>query len=192
MRKPDPPPATETIRKKRSSAAAVMSTASYLGAITPTNMNHDSDAEPRSSLEAAQPPLPLQGATGNLIDLDNFPLPRSRPGSAAAMYSPAPSTRPSGSTASESSMTPSSSGNAVHEPPASVAIRKKKSRPQLHVSDDDDSDATNADGEFAAGIANTTDFANVDTGRRKGPPKRSAAAAAAAALEDIRRHSMVV
>jgi hypothetical protein len=71
-------------------------------------------------------------------------------------------------------------------------------RPQLLVSEDD-SDGADADSEYGNGghISSSSSIAwsnvNVDSGRRRGGlPTRTAAAAAVAALEDIRRHSMVI
>ncbi|KAF9528270.1 hypothetical protein CPB83DRAFT_894534 [Crepidotus variabilis] len=192
MRKPDPATGVEPTRKKRSSAAAVMSSTGYTRATTPS-APQDSDTEPRSSLDSMisthQGTLPLRSLDGNYIDPENFPLPSSRPGSAAAMYSPGPPTRTTGSTTSEST-TSSLTGNAgLPNLAPSVAVRRKKSRPQTPLSDED-SDGATADGEFA--VHSNSNFANVDSSRRRGLPKRSAATAAAAALEDIRRHSMVV
>jgi hypothetical protein len=63
---------------------------------------------------------------------------------------------------------------------------------------DDGSDGADADSEYGHGghVSSSSATAwlnvNVDCGRRRGPPKRTAATAAVAALEDIRRHSMVI
>jgi len=137
--------------------------------------------------------FPLKSVNGNYINPENFPIPDSRPGSAAAMYSPGPPTRTTGSTASSSSTTTTATTAAS----GSTAMKRKKSRPQLHLSDED-SDGADADAEYASGNnsagAGSAAWGNVniDSGRRRGLPKRSAASAAVAALEDIRRHSMIV
>lgn len=194
MRKPDPPPGpAEPTRKKRSSAAAVMSSMNYkpvssFSSSSPPTVDNDVDSQPQSplgipSLPQTQiiPVLPLRGANG-YINPENFPLPPSRPGSAAAMYSPGPPTRTTGSTTSGTSTSSSSS---------SSLLKKKKSRALLS---DDDSDGAEADAEYMGGGGGASpvgSWVNME-GRRKGLPKRSAAAAAVAAIEDIRRHSMAI
>lgn len=74
-------------------------------------------------------------------------------------------------------------------------MKKKKSRPQLMMSDEEDeSDGAEADAEYVGSRKSSTDsgsWINVE-GRRKAVPKRSAATAAVAAIEDIRRHSMAI
>ncbi|KAF4614794.1 hypothetical protein D9613_003499 [Agrocybe pediades] len=207
MRKPDPPPGSEPVRKKRSSAAAVMthntykpsstlsSTSSHSNRGLDTGNDADGDTEARSSVELSSPnnagPLPLRGSSGNYIDPENFPLPpSSRPGSAAAMYSPGPPTRTTGSTTSGSTVSSSSSIATS----SAASMKRKKSRPQLMLSDEEDlSDGAEADEEYVGSRRNsdTGSWVNVE-GRRKALPKRSAAAAAVAALEDIRRHSMAI
>ena len=213
MRKPDPPPgsAAEPVRKKRSSAAAVMT--GYKPPSSLLNMDGggvdaDVDTEARSSLEMSPPIppllpttthssalLPLRGMNGGYINPELFPLPPSRPGSAAAMYSPGPPTRTTGSTTSDGSSSTSNSATAT-------AVKRKKSRPRMVLSDDEDgdSDGAEADAEYVGssgggggggGGKGAGSWVNVE-GRRKALPKRSAAAAAVAALEDIRRHSMAI
>lgn len=208
MRKPEPLPGfPEPARKKRTSAAAAMGSSSY----KPSKIASD-DAESHHTAIAAT--LPLRGANGGYIDPDEFPQPPPRPGAAAAMYSPGPPTRTTGSTTSGSSTgyslpSHSSSSTAVE------ALKRKKSRPQVISDDDDgneegernrdeDSDGADADEEFVARGASLKSktfgatsgdggaiWVNLE-GRRKALPKRSAAAAAVAAIEDIRRHSMVL
>lgn len=192
MRKPDPLPGTSDgpVRKKRSSAAAVMTSASYkpISSSSTNAMDIDTDIEPRSSLESTSqlprqilPDLPLRGANG-YIDPDSFPIPMPRPGSAAAMYSPGPPTRTTGSTTSGVS-TASTASSPVRTP------KKKKSRPALS---DNESDGGEADAEYiGGGMGGAGGWVNME-GRRKALPKRSAAAAAVAAIEDIRRHSMAI
>ncbi|KJA15189.1 hypothetical protein HYPSUDRAFT_72222 [Hypholoma sublateritium FD-334 SS-4] len=189
MRKPDPPPGgiEAPARKKRSSAAAVMSSSLYKPLPSPSTnaMDNDTDVEPRSSLEgpalAPLVSLPLRGTNG-YINPEDFPIPVPRPGSAAAMYSPGPPTRTTGSTTSGASTSSGTSSSVT-------TLKKKKSRPQLS---DDESDGGEADAEYVGGGSGATgSWVNVE-GRRKALPKRSAAAAAVAAIEDIRRHSMVI
>ena len=211
MRKPDPPVGAEPMRKKRSSAAAVMSGTSNKPPSSSSNdmdpgVEGDGDTEDRSSLEAnpgphavPNPPststLPLRGMSGNYINPEYFPLPVSRPGSAAAMYSPGPPTRTTGSTTS--SMSTATNGTSTSSSTsATTTVKRKKSRPQLPLSDEE-SDGAQADEEYVVkgsmgGGSAAWMHVNVDTGRRKGLPKRSAATAAVAALEDIRRHSMAI
>jgi hypothetical protein len=201
MRKPDPPPGTaaESLRRKRSSAAALMtvykppsSSSSLLG--FDGGIDADVDTEARSSLEMPPVPplsstshaLPLRGVNGGYINPELFPLPPSRPGSAAAMYSPGPPTRTTGSTTSDTS-----SSNST-----TAAVKRKKSRPRLVHSDEEngESDGAEADAEYVGGSGGgkgTGSWVNVE-GRRKAVPKRSAATAAVAAIEDIRRHSMAI
>lgn len=153
----------------------------------------DVDTEARSSLEMPPVPptthaLPLRAVNGGYINPELFPLPASRPGSAAAMYSPGPPTRTTGSTTSDGS---SSTSNST-----STAVKRKKSRPRLMPSDEEhgESDGAEADAEYVGGSGGgkgTGSWVNVE-GRRKAVPKRSAATAAVAAIEDIRRHSMAI
>ncbi|KAF9481288.1 hypothetical protein BDN70DRAFT_893413 [Pholiota conissans] len=189
MRKPDPPPGTsEPARKKRSSAAAVMSSTSYkpISSSSPTAVEDDVNAEQQPSEDIFSippvqklPALPLRGTNG-YINPEDFPIPVQRPGSAAAMYSPGPPTRTTGSTTSGTSTSSSSSSS----------LKKKKSRP---LTSDDDSDGAEADAEYmsSGGASAAGSWVNME-GRRRGLPKRSAATAAVAAIEDIRRHSMAI
>lgn len=201
MRKPDPQPGTEPPRKKRSSAAAVMSTSSQKPASSSSTATDDivvlaGDAEKRTTQEdpLSQPVFPLRGANGNYIDPENFMIPSSRPGSAAAMYSPGPPTRTTGSTTSSSSTSAAPSSSSVV---STDGIKRPKSRPQLPFSEDD-SDGAEADAEYlgsghtSSGSNSGWGNVNMESGRRRGVPKRSAAAAAVMALEDIRRHSMAL
>ncbi|KDR82140.1 hypothetical protein GALMADRAFT_135503 [Galerina marginata CBS 339.88] len=198
MRKPDPPPGiTEPQRKKRSSAAAVMmesfykpTSSSSIGNDVGHNQDADTDARPSLEMPPIPVALPLRGAAGNYINPELFPLPPSRPGSAAAMYSPGPPTRTTGSTTSGSTITASSSSSSTST--AATIVKRKKSRPQLILSDDE-SDGAEADAEYIGdgGGKGASSWVNVE-GRRKALPKRSAATAAVAALEDIRRHSMAI
>jgi len=71
----------------------------------------------------------------------------------------------------------------------SQAIKRKKSRPQVLLSDSD-SDGADADEEYVAGRRSSgssgpSDWINVG-GRRKTSPKRNAAVVAVTAIEDIR------
>lgn len=168
-----------------------LSSSSLLG--LDAGIDADVDTEARSSLELAPVPpplpsathaLPLRGMNGGYINPELFPLPASRPGSAAAMYSPGPPTRTTGSTTSDGS---SSTSNST-----STAIKRKKSRPRIVLSDEEggESDGAEADAEYVGGKG-TGSWVNVE-GRRKALPKRSAATAAVAAMEDIRRHSMAI
>lgn len=208
MRKPDPLDSADHPKaKKRSSAAAVMTTTAYKSPDGLMDMGNEADAdtEARSSLEVAPPPPPslsgldpasaapfqLRGANGDYINPEFFPLPPSRPGSAAAMYSPGPPTRTTGSTASSSSTSTINTTVASSSP--SQAIKRKKSRPQVLLSDSD-SDGADADEEYvggrgSSGSSGPSDWVNVG-GRRKALPKRSAAVMAVTAIEDIRRHSL--
>ena len=207
MRKPDPLDSDDHPKaKKRSSAAAVMTTTSYK---SPEDIGNEADAdtEARSSLEVAPPPPPslsgltpasavpfqLRGANGDYINPELFPLPLSRPGSAAAMYSPGPSTRTTGSTASLSSTSSTINTTVTASSSPSQAIKRKKSRPHVLLSDSD-SDGADADEEYVAGRGSSgssgqSDWINVG-GRRKAVPKRNAAVVAVTAIEDIRRHSL--
>jgi len=157
----------------------------------------DVDTEARSSLEMAPGPLlpptttalPLRGMNGDYINPELFPLPASRPGSAAAMYSPGPPMRTTG----ESSTSGGSSSSNSNGTTTNTALKRKKSRPRHILSDEEnegESDGAEADAEYVGGGGAGT-WVNVE-GRRKALPKRSAAAAAVAALEDIRRHSMAI
>ena len=127
----------------------------------------------------------------NRIDPEKFPIPPSRPGSAAAMYSPGPPSRTTGSTTSSQSTT------TVASSTSGTGTAESRLRTQLLISNDD-SDGADADSEYGNGGRISTSSSivwsnvNVDSGRRRGVPKRSAAAAAVAALEDIRRHSMAI
>ncbi|KAF8162655.1 hypothetical protein B0H34DRAFT_794454 [Crassisporium funariophilum] len=215
MRKPDPVPGigeASARPKKRSSAAAMMTNTGYRppSADLPDCGNEaDADTEARSSLELPPPavadgPLLLRGMNGHYINPELFPLPPSRPGSAAAMYSPGPITRTSGSTTSASSSNTnttntvgsSSSSGVIAAVAAAVTMKRKKSRPQLVISDEE-SDGAEADAEYlgkgstggGGGSMGSGSWVNVE-GRRKALPKRSAATAAVAAIEDIRRHSL--
>jgi hypothetical protein len=214
MRKPDPTPgssestssgSSRTTAKKRSSAAAAMA------AYRPADGNDaDNDTEARSSLECARPPplpssskteamLPLRGMNGEYINPELFPLPASRPGSAAAMYSPGPPPRGSGST------TASSSGSSATS--TGISLRRKKPKLQIYFDSDDndgESDGAEADGEYVPGGGakrGGSSWVNVNVeGRKKGATKRSAGAgakqgyvhAAHAQEVDMRRHSMAV
>ncbi|PPQ99171.1 hypothetical protein CVT24_009262 [Panaeolus cyanescens] len=184
MRKPDPPPGSEPTRKKRASAAAVMTTSSYKPSVVLDGADEGVESEPRSSLEATSSVLPLKGASGNYINPELFPIPASRPGSAAALYSPGPPSKPSASTAASVVSTSTAASSS-----SNTAVKRKKSRPLFS---DEDSDGAEADEEFInGGRLSSTGWVNAD-GRRKALPKRSAATAAVAAIEDIRRHSMVM
>ena len=208
MRKPDPLDSDDHPKaKKRSSAAAVMTSTSYISPDVMDKGNEaDADTEARSSLEVAPPappsllgviqssaaPFQLRGANGDHINPELFPLPPSRPGSAAAMYSPGPPTRTTGSTASSSSSSTLNTTVAASSSP-SQAIKRKKSRPQVPLSDSD-SDGADADEEYvggrgSSGSSGPSDWVNVG-GRRKALPKRNAAVVAVTAIEDIRRHSL--
>lgn len=218
MRKPDPMTgssestssgsSSKTTGKKRSSAAAVM--AAYRPAADGNEA--DNDTEARSSLECARPPppplpssskteamLPLRAMNGGYINPELFPLPASRPGSAAAMYSPGPPPRGGGST------TASSSGSSTTS--AGISLRRQKSKPQIYFDSDDDvgeSDGAEADGEYVPGGGakrGGSSWVNVNVeGRKKGATKRSAGGgakqeyvhAAHAQEVDMRRHSMAV
>ena len=207
MRKPDPLDSDDHPKaKKRSSAAAVMTTTSYKSPdIMDIGNEADADTEARSSLEITSPPPPslsgfvpaapfqLRGANGDYINPALFPLPPSRPGSAAAMYSPGPPTRTTGSTASSSSTITIDTTVASSSSSPSQAVKRKKSRPQVLLSDSD-SDGADADEEYVAGRGSSgssgpSDWVNVG-GRRKALPKRNAAVVAVTAIEDIRRHSL--
>ena len=208
MRKPDSAAVSgdQTRPKKRSSAAAVMSSTMYkYPDIMDMGNEADADTEARSSLEVPPvPPAPLpglapasaapllRGVNGDYINPELFPLPLSRPGSAAAMYSPGPPTRTSGSTTSLSST--GTTAAAASSSSMSQAIKRKKSRPQLLLSESD-SDGAEADAEYVGGKGNSgtgsgsNSWVNVE-GRRKALPKRTAAVMAVTAIEDIRRHSL--
>ncbi|KAG5637186.1 hypothetical protein H0H81_005443 [Sphagnurus paluster] len=125
MRKPDPQPgsAPTPAPKKRSSAAAVLST--YRPPDEAGN-EADNDTEARSSLE-----MPLRGSTP--LHPESFPLPPSRASSAASMYMP-----PSSSSSSSSSS-------------AATSVRRKKSRPQMVFNEDEESDGAQADAEYGVG-----------------------------------------
>ena len=216
MRKPDPIPgssestssgSSKATGKKRSSAAALM--AAYRPAADGNDA--DNDTEARSSLECARPPplpssskteamLPLRAMNGGYINPELFPLPASRPGSAAAMYSPGPPPRGGGST------TASSSGSSTTS--TGISLRRKKSKPQIYFDSDDEigeSDGAEADGEYVPGGGlkrGGSSWVNVNVeGRKKGATKRSAGGggtkqeyvhAAHAQEVDMRRHSMAV
>lgn len=202
MRKPDPAGSSDPSRpKKRSSAAAVMSTTTDKSPdVMDTGNEADADTEARSSLEVAPaptPPLlgfPLRGANGDYINPEFFPLPASRPGSAAAMYSPGPPTRTTDSTTSSSSTntTNTAATTASSSSSSSQDAKRKRSRPQI-VLGDSDSDGAEADAEYAGGSSGSgsgsSNWVNVE-GRRKALPKRNAAVVAVTVIEDIRRHSL--
>jgi hypothetical protein len=208
MRKPDPLDSGDHPKaRKRSSAAAVMTTTVFKSPdVMDMGNEADADTEGRSSLEVAPPPPPssglvpasaapfqLRGANGDFINPELFPLPPSRPGSAAAMYSPGPPTRITGSTASSSSTSTINTTAATASSSPSQAIKRKKSRPQVLLSDSD-SDGADADEEYvcgrgSSGSSGPSDWVNVG-GRRKAVPKRNAAVVAVTAIEDIRRHSL--
>ena len=200
MRKPDPPSGSEPPRRKRSSAARTsihkLSSSSSTTTDAPQVANVDSDT---GATQPSQPPqltLPLRAANGSRIDPEDFPIPPSRPGSAAAMYSPGPPSRTTGSTTSSQSTATTASSSSTSGT-GTAELSQFKLRPQLLVSNDD-SDGADADSEYGSGghISGSNSIAwsnvNVDSGRRRGLPKRTAATAAVAALEDIRRHSMVI
>ncbi|KAF8889809.1 hypothetical protein BD779DRAFT_1671582 [Infundibulicybe gibba] len=161
MRKPDPP-AGSSAPRKRSSAAAIMST--YKPMDHPEDA--DNDTEARSSLEAPR------HASGHLVDPNTFPLP-PRPDPSAPLYSPGPSIR--------AMPQAGSSGFAT-------SVKRKKSRPQI-LPDDDESDGVQADAEYGGGRG-TSGWVNVE-GRRKnthsGSIRRSGVNA-----DDERRHSLAV
>lgn len=210
MRKPDPLDSGDPLpkAKKRSSAAAVMTTTAYKSPdVMDMGNEADADTEARSSLEVAPPPpslsglvpataapFQLRGANGDYINPELFPLPPSRPGSAAAMYSPGPPTRTTGSTASSSSTSTIHTIVAAAPSSPSQAIKRKKSKPQVLLSDSE-SDGADADEEYVGGRGSSgsgsgpSDWVNVG-GRRKALPKRNAAVVAVTAIEDIRRHSL--
>ena len=211
MRKPDPLDSGDPPRpKKRSSAAAVMSTAAYKSPDAMDVANEaDVDTEARSSLEVAPSPPPslsgpvpasaasflLRSVNGDYINPELFPLPPSRPGSAAAMYSPGPPTRTTGSTISSTSTNATNATAPIASSSSpSQAIKRKKSRAQVLLSDSD-SDGAEADAEYMGGRGSSGsgsgsgNWINVE-GRRKALPKRNAAVVAVTAIEDIRRHSM--
>jgi hypothetical protein len=199
MRKPDPGPGSEPPRRKRSSAARNSthkpSSSSSTASDAPQGAIVDADTGAVHPSQTPQTTLPLRSSDGNQIDPENFPIPPSRPGSAAAMYSPGPPSRTTGSTTSSQSSTTASStstsGTGTAEP------SQYRSRPQL-VASGDDSDGAYADSEYGNGGHTSSSGSiawsnvNVDSGRRRGLPKRTAATAAVAAMEDIRRHSMVI
>lgn len=207
MRKPDPPDSSDPPRpRKRSSAAAVKSATTYK---TPDAMDMgnevDADTEARSSLDVAPAPAPsvpglvpvsagsflLRGVSGDYINPELFPLPASRPGSAAAMYSPGPPTRTTGSTTSSSTNTTNATVAAASSSPSQV-LKRKKSRPHVLLSDSE-SDGADADAEYVGGRSSSGsgsgNWVNVE-GRRKALPKRNAAVVAVMAIEDIRRDSL--
>ena len=208
MRKPDPSDSSDPLRpKKRSSAAAVLSATAYKSPDVDMGNEADADTEARSSLEVPPAPLPssglvpasaapfvLRGVNGDHINPELFPLPPSRPGSAAAMYSPGPPTRTTGSTTSSSSTNSTIVTAATASSSPSQAMKRKKSRPQALLSDSD-SDGADADAEYVGGRANSgsgsgsSNWVNIE-GRRKMLPKRNAAVVAVTAIEDIRRHSL--
>lgn len=184
MRKPES--GGESSRRKRSSGART-SIHKPPGTVMEAPLDPIVDDEKAAvpQTQTSRLTLPMRS------DAENFPILTSRPGSAAAMYSPGP-----GSTTSSQSTTTVASSSSTSVT-GTTESRQHKSRPQLPISDDD-SDGTNADSEFGNGghisssSSNTWSNVNIDSGRRKGLPKRSAATAAVAALEDIRRHSMIV
>ena len=218
MRKPDPIPgssestssgSSKATGKKRSSAAAVM--AAYRPAADGNDA--DNDTEARSSLECARPPppslpsssskteavLPLRAMNGGYINPELFPLPASRPGSAAAMYSPGP--LPRGGLSTTASLSGSSTAST------GISLRRKKSKPQIYFDSDDkigESDGAEADGEYGLGGGAKRGgslWVNVNVeGRKKGVTKRNAGGgvkqeyvhAAHAQEVDMRRHSMAV
>ena len=146
----------------------------------------DNDTKARSSLESACPPppllpssskteamLPLRAMNGGYINPELFPLPASRPGSAAAMYSPGPLPRGGRST------TASSSGSSTTS--TGLSLRRKKSKPQIYFDSDGEigeSDGAEADGEYGLGGGakrGGSSWVNVNVeGRKKGATKRSA------------------
>ncbi|KAH9483493.1 hypothetical protein JR316_0002961 [Psilocybe cubensis] len=207
MRKPDNVPGlTEPVRKKRSSAAAVMTSTSYKPPSSSSSTGNDVDQDDIdeenilvSSSVGVHPapiPLPLRGTSGNYINPEHFPLPPSRPGSAAAMYSPGPPTRTTGSTTSGVSVTSSCSISTSSSNATNITVKKKRSRPQISALSDEESDGAEADEEYlgsgaSSKVTGSGAWVNVE-GRRKALPKRSAATAAVAAMEDIRRHSMII
>lgn len=210
MRKPDPSDSSDPPRpRKRSSAAAVMSATAYKPPdVLDMGNEADADTEARSSLEVAPAPPPslsglvpasatpflLRGVNGDHINPELFPLPPSRPGSAAAMYSPGPPTRTTGSTTSSSSTNTANATAGAASSSPSQAIKRKKSRPHVLLSDSD-SDGANADAEYVGGRGSSGsgsgsgNWVNIE-GRRKALPKRNAAVVAVTAIEDIRRHSL--
>ena len=205
MRKPDPPDSSDPPRPRKRSSAA--STAYKTPDVTDKGNEADADTEARSSLEVAPAPAPsssgfvpasagsflLRGVNGDYIDPELFPLPPSRPGSAAAMYSPGPPTRTTGSTTSSSSTNTTSATVTAASSSPSQAIKRKKARAHVLLSDSD-SDGADADAEYIGGRGSSgsgsgsSNWVNVE-GRRKAVPKRNAAMVAVTAIEDIRRHS---
>jgi hypothetical protein len=163
MRKPDPPPGSAP--KKRSSAAAVLAT---YNPVEDNGNDADNDTEARSSLE-----LPLR-VNGHYINPESFPLPPSRPASAASLFSPPPAMAKSSSSSSSSS--------------AATSVRRKKSKPQILL-DEDESDGTQADAEYGGGKGGASRWVNVE-GRRKAVA--GGGTSSLAILDDGRRHSMAV
>ncbi|KAG6816730.1 hypothetical protein H0H87_003427 [Tephrocybe sp. NHM501043] len=155
MRKPDPPPGTAPPPKKRSSAAAILGT--YRLPEDGGN-DADNDTEARSSLE-----LPLVTLmNGAAINPESFPLPPSRPASAASLFSP--------------------------PPPPRLSMKRKKSRPVL---DDDESDGAQADAEFGLGGMNTWVNVDARR-RAAGGSGSNGSKRSTGTLDDPRRHSMAI
>lgn len=191
MRKPDPPPGSEPMRRKRSSVARTSthkpSSSSSTATDPPQDVVIEDDPRTAQFSQASQTTMP---SNGDRIDTENFPISSSRPGSAAAMYSPGPPTRTTGSTSSLQSTTTAASSSTSG---TGLVELIQRSRSRIVVSDDD-SEGADADSEHGKGGhigSNPLAWSNVNS-RRRGLPKRTAATAAVAALEDIRRHSMVI
>lgn len=161
MRKPDPP--IGSAPKKRASAAAVLT---VYRPLDDNGNDADNDTEARSSLE-----LPLR-VNGNYINPESFPLPPSRPASAASLFSPPPTVARTSSSSSSSS--------------ATTSVKRKKSRPL--ILDDDESDGAQADAEYG-GKSRVSGWVNVE-GRRKAAV--SGERRSLMVLDDERRHSMAV
>lgn len=183
MRKPDPPLGTEPSRKKRSSAAAIMTAASYPQIPEPPPPIDSDSAGRRSSGEFLQ-----RNTYGDLVEPEFYPLPPSRPHT-ATYHSPIPPPPRNSGTSSSSS----SSGAATG---ATGSVRRKKSRPIVDE-DGEDSDGAQADAEYIPGGRSSV-FVNLEGRARKvgdrtkknsgivmlGDTRRE--------LVDERRHSMAV
>ncbi|KAF9445767.1 hypothetical protein P691DRAFT_762207 [Macrolepiota fuliginosa MF-IS2] len=178
MRKPDPPPGTEPPRpKKRSSAAAIMSTATYPKVPEPAPLL-DGDPPRRSSGEFL-----FRDTQGDAINPELYPLPPSRP-QTAMYHSPIPPPRSSGTSSS------SSSSGAV-----TGSLRRQKSKP-LVESEGEESDGAQADGEYIPG-GRLSAWVNVEGRTRKTGERTKKSGIVMLGdtrreLVDERRHSMAV
>ncbi|KXN83409.1 hypothetical protein AN958_01458 [Leucoagaricus sp. SymC.cos] len=183
MRKPDPLPDTEppSRPKKRSSAAAVLSTTSYPKVPEPPLPTEP--LERRLSGELLQ-----RNAQGDIIHPELYALPLSRP---STSHSPLPPPKTSGTSSSSSS---SGVGSG-----SSGSVRRKKSTPLVEDEEgEEESDGAQADAEYVpSGRLGLSAWVNMEGRSRRSTTKKNSSGLLMLGetrreLVDERRHSMAI